>query len=279
MAATGHQATAQASITPATLTVTAEAKSKGYGDDDPELTYTSDGLIGSDAITGALTRETGENVGTYPINLGTLTAGGNYSIAYTGSNLTISAKSIGDGTTPATDIVINIDGDNNVTVTRTTPITLSLIQNTDFTVSNSEDEVGNQVWTITGINNYDGGAKVMRIVLNFSETEIPSGSNVHDVTPYKATADMTIDGLDAYVVTYINMTKRTLTIKKINYVKKDEPLLLLTDLTGFPCAMQLNRPRGVRGAGGGEPACRRKPRGNRLLVKQKKCQKNAGRRK
>jgi hypothetical protein len=43
---------------------------------------------------------------------------------------------------------------------------------------------------------------------------------------------MTIDGLDAYIVTHINMTKRKVTIKKINYVKKDEPLLLLTDLPG-----------------------------------------------
>ncbi len=219
-------------ISPAALTVTADAKTKVYGDADPALTYTSTGHIGTDAFTGDLSRAEGENAGTYAINQGTLTAGSNYIIAYTGANLTITAKSIGDGTTPATDIVINIDGDNNITVTRTTPTSHSLTQNTDFTVSGPTEEEGNQIWTITGINNYDGGAKVMRIGLTFNETEIATGSNVHDVTPYKASVDMTIDGLDAYIVTHINMTKRKVTIKKINYVKKDEPLLLLTDLPG-----------------------------------------------
>ena len=77
-----------------TLTITAEAKSKTYGDPDPELTYTSEGLVGSDAITGALSRNVGEIVGTYPINQGDLSAGNNYVISYTGANLTISKKAL-----------------------------------------------------------------------------------------------------------------------------------------------------------------------------------------
>ena len=71
------------------LTITAVAKSKTYGDADPALTYTSSGLVGTDAITGSLTRVSGENVGTYAIQQGTLTAGSNYSISYTGANLTV----------------------------------------------------------------------------------------------------------------------------------------------------------------------------------------------
>ena len=81
-------------VTKKALTITAEAKSKTYGEDDPALTYTSSGLVGSDAITGALSRETGENAGTYAINQNTLTAGDNYSIAYTGANLTINKKAL-----------------------------------------------------------------------------------------------------------------------------------------------------------------------------------------
>jgi hypothetical protein len=76
-------------VTPKTLTVTAEAKSKAYGEADPELTYTSEGLINDDAITGTLTREAGENAGVYAITLGELTAGNNYTISYTGADLTI----------------------------------------------------------------------------------------------------------------------------------------------------------------------------------------------
>lgn len=76
-------------INPKPLTIIADAKTKAYGEADPALTYTSDGLINDDAITGALTREAGENAGDYAINQGTLSAGDNYAIAYTGANLTI----------------------------------------------------------------------------------------------------------------------------------------------------------------------------------------------
>jgi len=225
-------ATKTFTITPAALTVTADAKTKEYGDADPELTYTSTGLIGEDAITGVLSRAEGENVGTYAISQGTLTAGSNYNILYTGADMTINKKSIGDGTTPAAGIVVNIDGDNNVTVKRTSPTSLALTQNTDFTVSDPEEEGGNQVWTISGIGNYTGSTKVMCVSLEFNETGENTGQQVHDVTPYQASTDMTISGLDSYIVTHINMTKRTVTIQKINYVPMDEPVLLLTDLAG-----------------------------------------------
>ncbi|MDY0906408.1 MBG domain-containing protein [Pedobacter sp. CFBP9032] len=78
-----------------TVTVTAVAKSKTYGDADPALTYTfAPALTGTDTFTGSLTRSPGENVGTYTINQGTLALNGNYSLTYVGANLTISAKTI-----------------------------------------------------------------------------------------------------------------------------------------------------------------------------------------
>ena len=76
----------------ASLTVNAEANSKTYGEADPELHYTAEGLISGDAISGALTRAEGENVGTYAIQLGTLNAGNNYEISYTGASFTINKK-------------------------------------------------------------------------------------------------------------------------------------------------------------------------------------------
>ncbi|MEE1945232.1 MBG domain-containing protein [Pedobacter sp. KR3-3] len=81
-------------ITKATLSLTADAKTKVYGTADPALTYTSSGLINGDAFTGALARATGENVGAYIINQGTLTAGNNYTISYVQANLTISNKTL-----------------------------------------------------------------------------------------------------------------------------------------------------------------------------------------
>jgi hypothetical protein len=81
-------------IKPKTLTITADAKTKIIDEKDPVLTYTSEGLVGTDKISGKLTRDEGENLGTYAIRQGSLSAGNNYSISYTGANLTIKPEVI-----------------------------------------------------------------------------------------------------------------------------------------------------------------------------------------
>jgi MBG domain (YGX type) len=83
-------------IQPATVQVTANAQSKEYGTPDPSLTYTVSGLLNGDnpgIFTGSLSRAPGENVGTYPITEGSLSAGNNYTISYTGNSLTITKAS------------------------------------------------------------------------------------------------------------------------------------------------------------------------------------------
>ncbi|TDO19066.1 MBG domain-containing protein [Pedobacter duraquae] len=86
------------SITAKPITVTANAgQTKVYGATDPALTYaiTSGALVGSDKITGTLSRADGENIGTtYAINQNTLTAGNNYTLTYVGDNFSITAKPI-----------------------------------------------------------------------------------------------------------------------------------------------------------------------------------------
>ncbi len=84
-------------ITPAAITITATAgQGKVYGTVDPALTYsiTSGALVGTDAITGSLVRATGEAVASYPISVGTLTAGTNYTITYVGANFAITPAAI-----------------------------------------------------------------------------------------------------------------------------------------------------------------------------------------
>ena len=81
-------------INKADLTVTANAASKTYGETDPALTYTTEGLLGDDALTGELAREAGENVGTYAINQGTLSAGNNYNVTFTGADFTINKAAL-----------------------------------------------------------------------------------------------------------------------------------------------------------------------------------------
>ena len=76
------------------ITITADNKSKVYGDDDPELTYeiTSGELVGNgDAFIGELTRAPGEDVGNYTITQGTLTLGDNYDITFEAAELKITA--------------------------------------------------------------------------------------------------------------------------------------------------------------------------------------------
>jgi hypothetical protein len=78
-------------ITAKPITVTATpSQTKVYATTDPVFAYTiSPSLAIGDAFTGALTRATGENAGVYAITQGTLSAGGNYTIMYNGSNFTI----------------------------------------------------------------------------------------------------------------------------------------------------------------------------------------------
>jgi len=79
-------------VNPALLEVTANPQSKVYGTADPTLTYTFSGLVNDDTsavFSGALGRAAGENVGNYAINQGTLSAGANYTIDFTGANFAI----------------------------------------------------------------------------------------------------------------------------------------------------------------------------------------------
>lgn len=79
-------------VNPAPLSVIADALSKTRGTADPVLTYAVDGFVngdGSALMTGALQRAPGETPGTYAIGQGTLSAGANYLIAYTGASFTV----------------------------------------------------------------------------------------------------------------------------------------------------------------------------------------------
>ncbi len=68
---------------------------KIYGDTDPVFTYTYYPLsLDADDFTGALSRVAGESSGLYAITLGTLSAGGNYTINLISQNFGISAKPI-----------------------------------------------------------------------------------------------------------------------------------------------------------------------------------------
>ncbi|MBR2308048.1 MAG: hypothetical protein IKA48_12765, partial [Fibrobacter sp.] len=146
----------------APLTVTADAKAKIYGDEDPTLTYTAEGLLGGDTLTGALTgalrREEGENVGSYAITLGTLSAD-NYTISFVEANLFIHTKEV-------TDPIVTLDQtsyqyDGNVKEPKVTSIVVdgrTLTEGTDYTVSYENNVyVGEEAAVVINfMSNYDG---------------------------------------------------------------------------------------------------------------------------
>ena len=87
------------SVTPYSLNVTANAQTKVYGASVPSLTYTNATLINGDTnsvFSGNLTTSGTANsgVGNYTITLGNLSAGSNYSISYTSSNLSVTPYGI-----------------------------------------------------------------------------------------------------------------------------------------------------------------------------------------
>ncbi|MBQ7793279.1 MAG: chitobiase/beta-hexosaminidase C-terminal domain-containing protein, partial [Clostridia bacterium] len=133
-------ASIEVSIARKAVTVTADNASKTYGGNDTALTYTAEGLVNGDTLTGTLSRETGENVGTYVITQGTLTNENNpnYDITFVEGTFTINGVDISaatavqngtltyDGTVQTPTFIVTLgnttlaDDDYDVTVTAQT---------------------------------------------------------------------------------------------------------------------------------------------------------------
>ena len=93
-----NYASANLTVGQRAITVTADAKSRAYGDANPALTYQvgGSGLVNGDTLSGALATSatTASNVGVYGITQGTLAASGNYALNYASANLTVSQRAI-----------------------------------------------------------------------------------------------------------------------------------------------------------------------------------------
>jgi hypothetical protein len=138
-------ASASLTITPAPLTVRANAKSKVYGNTDPNLTYVLTGIInrlvdgvlisdsGSSSVTGSLVRVSGENVGSYTINQGTLT---NNTSSFPGKNYTIATYNSNIFTITPAVLTVAV-GDNAKFVYQNDPSPLSTLTYSGFKFSDS----------------------------------------------------------------------------------------------------------------------------------------------
>lgn len=90
---TNTSGTTTGTIVPLAVTITPNPnQSKKWNTSDPAFTFTnSPAFIGSDGTTGALARQAGEAVGSYPFTLGTLSASSNYTLTLAAANFQILA--------------------------------------------------------------------------------------------------------------------------------------------------------------------------------------------
>lgn len=106
-------------ITPAPVTVTADNKTKVYGEDDPEFTATVTGLKYDDSATVIeyeLTRGAGEDVGEYTITPAGDAEQGNYTVSYGTGKLTINRAALTISVDDADKIYGEGDPEWNVTI-------------------------------------------------------------------------------------------------------------------------------------------------------------------
>ena len=159
-------------VTHKPVTVTADNKSKVFGEKDPELTATVAGTLGEDTVKYDVTREDGEAAGKYTITPSGDEIQGNYSVTYATGTLTITSQSIDPGTDPEnpnpdyTGAEVNspkdevYDGNEHKWIpTVTDKADKKLEADTDYTVEYSTEnfkDVGTIDVTITGIGNYTG---------------------------------------------------------------------------------------------------------------------------
>ena len=162
-------------ITPKSVTVTAEDKTKVFGEADPKLTAKVAGTLGNDTVEYTLSRKAGEAVGKYTITASGKAEQGNYSVTYVAGTLTITSQSIDPGTDPEkpnpdyTGAKVNspsdevYDGKEHKWIpTVTDKADKKLKAGTDYTVEYSKTDftnVGTIEVTITGIGNYTGTVK------------------------------------------------------------------------------------------------------------------------
>ena len=212
----------------ATVTVTAADQTKGYGDADPELTYTAAGLVGSDGISGTLGRTAGEDVGNYAILLGSLDAGSNYTfvLAGNGAKLTITPKSLKDSNIEISitdyascSIAVKQDGvpiaDNNYTATQHTT---------------KENTV-----TITGTGNYAGEIDVTLVSADF-EKPADAATDADCCAAAQVSQDMALpEGMVAVMLTGTDPQKGIASAKTLDYIPAGVPVILMKkdDVDGF----------------------------------------------
>ena len=161
------------------ITVTANDASKTYGDEDSEFTYVNDKLIGNDKLTGIiLTREEGEDVGTYKIKVSQKEGSNpNYDITFKDGTYTINPLSIDKGTVVLGN-VLKYTGEKQTQEVEQVLVNGKALNKEDYEVlDNQATKEGKHVLTIKAKgNNHTGSFEYAYVILPKDSDKIGTGS-------------------------------------------------------------------------------------------------------
>ena len=229
-------------INKADITPSVSIADWGYGDEastpsvtgnsgEAEVTYH---YKVADADDGTYTTTAPTTVGSYTIRA-TIAATANYNGGSATANFSVSAKSIGDGTDPASDITISITNASAdaITVKQGVKTLVAGTSGTDYDYSISttgSTSTKYYVVTITGANNYKDSFTCKFANVSFGKlagSGVPGGaatfvSNSGD-NDFATPADMT-----AYIITGVNTAAGTVTAEALDYIPKGVPVLLMS---------------------------------------------------
>ncbi|NLG97629.1 MAG: hypothetical protein GX491_09740, partial [Chloroflexi bacterium] len=131
-------------------------QSKVYGEKDPVFTYTvSDESV---ELTGALGRVAGENVGTYAITRGTLSAGDDYAINFVSADFTITRRPASVRPNPASKLAGEPDPEFTGTLTGFLPqdkVTAVYSRSKGELAANSPYTISATLYPVEVLSNYD----------------------------------------------------------------------------------------------------------------------------
>ena len=175
--------------------------------DEYEVTYSSNTNAGTASVTVSDKAD-----GDYEVN-GSKT-------------FTISPKSLGDGTTAADGISLEMTEDGSLSAVKDGSTTL--VENTDYTQETIEDG-SDKIITITGMGNYTGGARGIYANPQFDDPDGDGGSG-QAAAVYQAKRDLSCPtGINPYIIRKVNPSIGTAVITKLDYIPEDVPVLLLSD--------------------------------------------------
>ena len=161
------------------ITVTANEASKTYGDKDSEFTYVNDKLIGNDKLTSIiLTREEGEDVGTYKIKVSQKEGSNpNYDITFKDGTYTINPLSIDKGTVVLGN-VLKYTGEKQTQEVEQVLVNGKALNKEDYEVlDNQATKEGKHVLTIKAKgNNHTGSFEYSYAILPKENDKIGTGS-------------------------------------------------------------------------------------------------------